>query len=254
MVLRFCPNCGEKLPVVAMKYCGYCGEKLIDLAEDSASVPRGEGASNDEEFYSVILKSSGDKERLTRRLSDVLQRSLIATRMAVEMVPCVILYKSRVSAMKQVIAILQSENLHYAVIKGEFKGEAHAERVIPGFFQLDNDLQDRLTRLPEKLWLGEKVYIVVPDARLDDQPGTLVVTDLGVFFLEEPASSKEPVWRIVSYYSLTKVVMVDERSVLALFDKRGREIWLEIINDHQRKLVAEYLGNRLENLSTSRKE
>ena len=150
-----------------------------------------------DEPYSVVLKSSGNKERLTRRLSEVLRRSTLATRMAVDMVPCVIIYKGKVNDIKAATNIFDEENLPYAVIKGDFSVGAALEIRIPGFTSLDDSVQHMLRKVPPALWLGEQISMVIPEVELAGVAGTLVVGDVGLYLLNEPVSGRPPEWRII---------------------------------------------------------
>jgi len=263
VAICFCPSCGERLPEDgSIKYCGYCGKKLAGQRDSQFTSQDHFTAKADcdrqeiDNYYSVVLKSSSDKGRLTRRLSKVLQRSVVATRMAVEMVPCVVLYKNKIENIKQVIEIFEAEHLHYLVLKGDFNTAVQIEKVIPGFFQLDNDLQYMLSKLPEKLWLGENVRVVVSEAELDEEFGTLVVTDLGLYFFSEDQSERRQGWRIVPYYSLAKAVLWGDvsMSIELVYHEGANETWLRIDNVQQLKVVHDHIRQVLKHNSESRRK
>lgn len=200
-----------------------------------------------EEHYSVVLKSVGNKDRVTRRLSEVLRRGMTATRMAIDMVPCVIVYKSRLKDIEAAVSIFEDERLHYAVLKGDFKSHVSIEEAIPNFHSLDNELKRTLLNASGVLWLGETVHLVVPEVEVDGEPGILVATDQGLYIFTGPPGRQHMEWQIVPYSRLTEVIFHDDDGgALELINKKySREAWLRIadeaylgqVYDHVRRML-----------------
>jgi len=188
-----------------------------------------------DDHYSVVLKSSGDKERLTRRLSAVLRRGLTATRMAVDLAPSIIIYKSKESDIQAAVTIFEDERLHYSVLKGDFASDTPVEKVIPGYAGLDGGLQQIFRNTPAALWLGEQLCLVVPKIEMEDEPGTLVATDQGLYIVGRGAAGQRPEWRIIPYSRLTEVVLHDGRhgALELVYNEPGRVEWLYIADPQQ---------------------
>lgn len=189
--------------------------------------------------YSVVLKTNGNKEQVARRLSQVLRRSLTATRMAVELVPCILLYKSKAGDIEAVRRILEEENLHYVVIKGEVAAGS-PEQIIPKFTRLAAQVQQRLRQCPAALWLGEEIRTVVCDSSLEDSLGLLVLTDQGLYFFPDAPAGQ---WLTIPFSQLSEVVLHKEPdSELELVYKAyNREEWLHISNTEQLEQVYEQI-------------
>lgn len=194
--------------------------------------------------YSVVLKTNGNKEQVSRRLSQVLRRSLTATRMAVELVPCILVYKSKAGDIEAVRRVLEEENLHYVVIKGEVAAVS-AEQKIPKFTRLAGQVQQRLRQCPAALWLGEEIRTVVCDSSLEDSFGLLVVTDRGLYFFPNAPAGQ---WLTIPFSQLSEVVMHKEPdSELELVYKAyNREEWLHINNAEQLEQVYEQIRQGLQ--------
>lgn len=185
------------------------------------------------DHYSVVFKSTGDSERLTRRLSEVLRRGLTATRMAVDMVPCIIMYKSKLADIQAAVSIFEDERLHYTVLKGDFATGTPVEEVIPGFSGLNSEVKRLLRNVPGALWLGEKVQLVVPEAEVEGETGVLVATDQGLYSFTGSPGGQHGEWRIIPYSHLTEVILhEDGGGALECINKRySREAWLRIADE-----------------------
>jgi hypothetical protein len=199
------------------------------------------------ELYSIVLKNCADRERLAGRLSQVLRRSPVAVRMAVDMVPCVIVFKGKEADIKVAANVLDSENLYYTVIKGDFAAEPSLETIIPGYTALDSDLRLVCRSAPAALWLGETVRMVVAAADMGGAPAALVVTDRAVFYTVGPWGAEPADWLILPYSRLAEVVAHDDRQALEFVYRDGaRPEWLRLtdisqldqVYDHVRQAIA----------------
>ncbi|MEN6565365.1 MAG: zinc ribbon domain-containing protein [Veillonellales bacterium] len=256
MRLRFCPSCGGKLPpqTEGIRFCPFCGENLLRFAEtereNEQDHANGLGEKTEilaEKYYTVVLKSCGNKERLAKRLSEVLRRGLTATRMAVDMVPCVIMYKSKACDIESVVRILEDENLYYTVIRGNFDFSVSIENIIPGFLDLDEQLQLTLRNTPAALWLGEQVRLVVPEVLAEDRLGSLVVTDRSLYVFPDSAGERRTEWFTIPYAHLAEVVNHREQSgeLELIYKEYNREEWLRIDNGEQLEKVYEQIRRGL---------
>jgi hypothetical protein len=196
-----------------------------------------------EDYYSVVLKSSGDKERLTKRLSAVLRRGLTATRMAVDMVPGIIIYKSKESDIQAAVAIFEEERLHYSILKGDFATEVPVEKLIPGFAAMDSGLQLVFRDTPAALWLGERVCLVVGEMELEGEPATLAATDRGLYIFGGFVAGQRPQWRIIPYSRLADAVRHSGRhgALELVYHEPGREEWLRIADEALLDRVHEHI-------------
>ena len=260
MLLRFCPACGGKLlQASVVKYCAFCGESLYALATNETGTPETvliadnqeaevdktlrQVASLPESYYSVILKSSGNKERLTSRLSKVLLRGVLATRMAVEMVPSVLVYKSRAKDIDPIISILEDEQAHFTVIKGHFDVNAPLEKTFSGAHGLGSKQLGILQNIPAALWLGETICMVMPDVYREEEPGMLVITDRALYSISSSAGTRGLEWLIIPYTHLTEAILHhDQDEALELVYKGNRqERWFRFANTEDMIQVYEFL-------------
>lgn len=256
-VLRFCPACGERLlKASVMKYCTYCGQKLADAAgtakvsgmagagrldnikAGAAKAGPGERCNSillkDQpavEHYSVVLKSNGNQKRVIERLSKVLCRSLTATRMAVELIPCIVLYKSKADAVRAVAKIFEDEKLHYTVIKGDVgPGIPDVRAVLAG---LDKEMQYIFHHAPAGLWLGESIRLVIPLVERESGFAALIATDRALYLFNRPFAGNCPDRDIISYSRLADAVLHsgDGGELVLIYKEFGCEEWLKLTDD-----------------------
>lgn len=259
-VLRFCPACGQKLLKASlMNYCASCGQKLADLAVLSESpgaaaarLPRNIQPSTPDadsgqrskppepaEHYSVVLKSCGNQQRVIERLSKVLCRSLTATRMAVELIPCIVLYKSKAAAVQAVTTIFEEERLHYTVITGEARASAPA---LPG---LDQEMQYLLNHAPAGLWLGESIRMVVSSVERKSGFAALIATDCGLYLFNRPFTGTCLDRVIIPYARLSDVILTHGHQLILVDKEDGAEDWLRIAEAGQLKRLYEIIQQAL---------
>lgn len=206
----------KRLPQRRLPAAAATAEKAPPLRAPSAA---------SEAYYNVILKASGDKERLARRLSTVFQRGLMAIRMAVDMVPCMLIYKNRREDIKEAIAILEAEELPYVVIGEEQPLHVALDVVIPGFFGLDVELQRILHSVPPLLWAGETVKAVIPFASMELEEGALLATETSLYFFNRPDNKQPQDWIITPYKRLADVCL-HAGALEFVYHKDRREDWL----------------------------
>jgi len=271
-VLRFCPACGDRLLQGRLvKFCTNCGQDLnkLSVAEndvepyssdnletrhirqsshavnpkktEAAHASQSGPESQSDDYYSIVLKTCGNKERLVKRLSKVLSRSLTATQLAVALVPCVILYKSKETAIQAVCGILDEEQLHYAVIKGDFEFVIPHSETDPLLATLDNELRDLLGNVPAGLWLGEKIQVIVPAVEHQGNFGTLVATERALYLISKTYSDQP--WLIIPFFSLADVILSNHRygEIDLIYKQYGCDEFLRIDDGVQLARLYEHL-------------
>lgn len=267
MVLRFCPACGGKLlPASVVKYCAFCGESLdrltandtetsapvliADSQETAADPISRQTACTLDPYYSIILKSGGNKERLINRLSEVLLRGVFATRMAVDMVPSVLVYKSKEKDIEAIIAIINDEHAHYAVIQGDFALNAPLEKTFSGIHGMSNEQVRILQNVPAALWLGEAICRVVSDIYIDEEPGMLVMTDRALYSISSAMNTQDLERLIIPYTHLSEAILHHDQDQLELVYKgHQQERWLRFANTEELAQVYAHLQLALKGAS-----
>lgn len=170
-----------------------------------AAVPK-QVFATDGDRVSIVLKSCQDKERLAGKLTGVLRRGATAIRMAVDMAPCVILYKSKAEEAQAAIAVLEAEGSAYAAFSGDFDADAPLEQYIRAFSSLDQEVQELLAAAPRVLWLGDQIRAVIPDVELEHELGTLVISDGNIFFLRRSCKDSKEIGHVISCSQIAEVV------------------------------------------------
>lgn len=244
MVYKFCPACGGKLPQNGIcRFCPHCGQglpepeqygTLIQQPEPApplCSIFSGEAVEKpallpNQELFSVVLKSSSNKERLANRLSQVLKRTANATRMAVELAPCLILYKSKAEDVQTAVSIFEEEGSAYTIISGDFEPATPVRQLVAGFQQLDRETQLLLQATPSALWLGEEFRSIIPDVELEHERGLLVVTGKNLCFVATQAKAGKVRWNITPYSQIAEIIEKPEGSggfIEVIYREFGRE-------------------------------
>ena len=226
--MRFCPACGEKLPEgVPAKFCLFCGARL-PAAVTAEPLPKSQPAETREAQqtvrqedlealrtatiievakkapvektlsgedggadYSVIIKKVIDPVRLTEALLTYLTRGEKAIRMAIDMTPSVLIYKSKKADVDRILPVLAAERACYTVVKGDFEQAPSARRVLPGFLMLPPLTQEALIGAPAGLWIGETAQAVLPNLCFEGATGCLVVTDRHLYFLPHECKERD---------------------------------------------------------------
>ena len=146
-------------------------------------------------FYSIVLKNCSRRENLARRLGTVLLRGYFAIRLAIDNMPCIIVYKGKCSELPSLISLFREEGAAITVIAGDFE----ARITIPQIFSslhLSDEMLLFLNHFPHQLWLGDHPYAAV-FAQSMDRDGILVVTDQAFYFVYRPGNSCE--WFILPH-------------------------------------------------------
>lgn len=204
---------------------------------------------SEEGRLSVVLKACTDKERLAGRLRDVLRRGATATRMAVEMAPCVILYKSKADDARSAIAIFEDEGSAYAVITGDFEPNVPVERLIKGYHNLDPNAQMLLSATPPTLWLGEDIRAIFSDVELDHEEGLLIITGQNLCFLSRPVHAGRTQWLIVPYSRIGEIIDHPNTGggvIEVVYNQFGREDLFRFYDQESFLQAYEEIGRAME--------
>ncbi len=227
-ICRFCPHCGQGLP--ALEQYGTLPQQPEPAPPLCSSFP-GEAVEqpaflSNQELFSVVLKSSSNKERLANRLSQVLKRTANATRMAVELAPCLILYKSKAEDVQTAVSIFEEEGSAYTVISGDLEPATPVSQLVAGFHQLDRETQLLLQATPSALWLGEEFQIIIPDVELENERGLLVITGKNLCFVATQAKAGKVRWNITPYSQIAEILEKPEGGggiIEVIYREFGRE-------------------------------
>lgn len=240
-MFKFCPACGGQLPQAALiKYCPFCGTGLSALTGAGevravvncvrkAEVIRQEQVASRQEhhYYSVILKACSNQDQLAHRLCQVLRRSLTATRMAVAMTPCIVIYKGKAADTQPVLAIFQEEKLPYGIIEGDFNSTSTVDSLIPNFGHIERSAQDLLRSTPAALWLGDGIKSVCCHVGNGTNTGVLALSDKNVYYVSSTADGVH--WYVISFAQIAGAEVHDDRygATLELMyhDLAGEEIF-----------------------------
>lgn len=151
-MFKFCPACGEELPQEQnILFCPFCGKKIgaATMEQDKrpvsvrtetlqregqvyfektqtrigqqvvSSTPVPADMDLEEEHYTVVLIDVVNRDRLVKRLSSIMQRTPLAIRMAVDMTPCIILYKGKQCDVQWLTDVLAEEGAKFSVVTGD---------------------------------------------------------------------------------------------------------------------------------------
>lgn len=240
-MLQFCPHCGERLPRyigTPHKFCPFCGQSLLaaleknylekdclketgkqpsTVSKETSSLlppkapeitkketPPLPGANEEQLYYSIILKDCPRRESLGRKLERIFIRDSFAIKLALDNMPSVIVYKSKVANIASVLAAFYLENAAISVIVGDFNLYATVYEQYSILHKQPADIQNMLYCAPSQLWLGDKIHIAA-HARMQNRTGVLAVTDQGLYFLDNPNDSNICRWFILPYYRVLEI-------------------------------------------------
>lgn len=155
-------------------------------------------------YYSVIIKSCSRRESLVRRLETILLRGRLAIKMALDNMPSIIIYKGKTD---NIVPILKAFRDEYAAITILAEGVPPALPLYKSyrdFGKLSLELQLMLTNVPQKLWLGETIQLVVP-ASFADENGALVISSHALYFIDKPSGDENSRWLIIPYSQINNI-------------------------------------------------
>lgn len=207
IAVQYCPFCGEKLTISdVFRFCPYCGKKIHEkkhkdkhkvkrkLAKQEVSVAIPDLSFNPEvpeataallsaadENCTLVLKYCPNKEELFRKLTGLLQRERFAVRLAIDMTPAILMYKSHWVDVLPVMTACQSVGALFSVIRGEVV--SHDPFPDSLLRELAESEQDLIKKSPPALWLGETLYCVVGQVESKAKRGVLILSNHYLYFV-----------------------------------------------------------------------
>lgn len=132
-------------------------------------------------IYTVILKFCPDKERLFIRLTEILQRDSFAIRLAVELIPTVLMYKNKLAEILPVIQVCRGAGALCSIVSGDVTSTANFPQAV--LAELSGSEQEMITNSPPILWLGETIYFAVGKVMSNGKQGLLILSNHHLYFV-----------------------------------------------------------------------
>lgn len=129
----------------------------------------------------LILKYCPDKDKLLSKLQMILRRDRFAIKLAVEMTPAVLMYKSKAADLKPVMDACRELGAIYTVVSGDFSLNDAAPAALPE--SLSSEEQELIRKAPPALWLGENYHSFAGDITGDGEQGILALSEYHLLFL-----------------------------------------------------------------------
>lgn len=256
-VVRFCPYCGAKTAIEGSRFCPFCGKDITGINQllqpDKAQVqtektvmaverseqfavakqqagdpnngrmtPAAPGdfslpASDAGTVYSVVIKSCSKKETLARYLETVLTRSFSAIRLAVERMPCIIIYKRKTADnITKILRAFLDCQASVAIVPGNLADDP-PEQAFSDWRYLTGEQQQTIRNAPKSLWLGQMILGVYQVSH-DSGFGTMVVTDQALCFLPE---HQQVLWWDVPFYAVKAVCRNEASDGISITRQNG---------------------------------
>ncbi len=215
---RFCPHCGKKIYAKDHKEKKKSkkirkGQTVLAQFQPEQILPPEQALPNErerpvtallparpDEDYTVVLKFCPDKEALFAKLAGLLKRDKFAIRLAVELAPAVLMYKSKFAEVLPVMKECYAAGALLTVFCGDvtLKGNFPENLLV----NLSSAQQDLIKTSPPALWLGETVYCAAGQIQWQGRPGVLVLSSHYLYFVygngRQTAYQLTPVDRIGS--------------------------------------------------------
>jgi gas vesicle protein len=134
-----------------------------------------------DETHTVILKFCPEKEQLFIKLTKILRRDSFAIRMAVELVPAVLMYKSKLSEVLPVIQVCRAVGALFSIVSGDFTLTVDFSPAV--LAELSIREQDLIKNSPPTLWLGETIHFAVGKVMSNGKRGLLVLSNHHLYFV-----------------------------------------------------------------------
>lgn len=242
--IRYCPFCGKPFTVQLnnIRFCPFCGENLkaihelpveetaINSADAGARsmeqhdkaffVDQPPKASNklerakvlqrnrsfDAGFYSLVLKDcSTDRQILAKKLQEILLRSPRAIQLALENIPCVMIYKGKAETVLQALTVFQDAGAAAILCTEDMNPHVQINEVYVDFYKLPTDLQIFMKAVPHRLWMGENIAGIYPVVTRETGSGALAVGEHALYFV-----GKQYDWLVVAYHQIQGMYVAQE--------------------------------------------
>ncbi|TWH46633.1 hypothetical protein [Sporomusa sp. KB1] len=166
--------------------------------------------SSEHKYYSVIIKGCYNQENLERSLEKILLRGRLAIKMALNTMPCVIIYKGNVDTIIPIFKALITEYAAITILADGVPPTLPIAKKYRDFSHISPELQALLVDVPENLWLGEAIHRIIPASFLDET-GALVVSSHAIYFIDKPAGNTKCRWLIIPYEQLNGSLNLGEQ-------------------------------------------
>lgn len=157
------------------------GELADPLLSDSSTEGMACLPALPEGFYTVILKSCPDKERLFSKLTEILRRDSFAIRLAVELIPTVLMYKSKLAEVLSVMRVCHDAGALCSIVSGDLISTVSFPQAV--LAELSVSEQDLIKKSPPNLWLGETIHFAVGKVMSKGKQGLLILSNHHLYFV-----------------------------------------------------------------------
>lgn len=146
-------------------------------------------------FCTIVLKSCLRRENLARRLESILLRGYFAIRLAIDTMPCIIVYKGKIASLSSLLPVFREEGAVISLIGGDFESHSSIAKIFASL-SLPDQIMTFLQKFPHQLWLGDQPRVAAFTQTMERE-GLLVVTDQNTYFLYLAANIPE--WFIIPH-------------------------------------------------------
>ncbi|CQR70039.1 hypothetical protein SOV_53180 [Sporomusa ovata DSM 2662] len=193
--------------------------------------------SSEYKYYSIILKGCYNREHLERRLEKILLRGRLAIKMALDTIPCVIIYKGNVDTIIPIFKALITEYAIITIFADGVPPTLPIAKKYRDFLHINPNLQALLIDVPENLWLGEAIHRIIPASFLDEA-GALVVSSHAIYFIDKPAGDTKSRWLIIPYEQLNDPLNLGEQETQLIIHYQNAAVQQNDVFTIPREFVA----------------
>lgn len=192
------------------------------------------------DFYSVVLKyCSPDRKAVVKKLQAILLRGSRAIQLALENVPCVLIYKERADKVLKVLTICRDAGAAAVLFAPDMQLNASINTIYRDFHKLPKDTQIFLQSFPHKLWIGENITGVYTVLTQDKGKGLLVVGEHALYFL-----GRQYDWLAVSYHQLQGIYLTHEALEIEYLGSEATELFYSDDNHYLEAAFAQLQNAR----------
>jgi len=167
--------------------------------------------SSEYNYYSIVLKSCSNREKLAGSLEKTLLRGRMAIKMALDNIPSVIIYKGNADNIVPVFNAFAAEDAAITILPDGVPSALPISKKYRDFSNLSPNLQTLLSHVPDNLWLGEAIHRIIPASFLDED-GALVISSHALYFIDKHIGDSQSRWLIIPYNQLHDSIKTDEQN------------------------------------------
>lgn len=225
-----------EIHIEAKKFFDKLKGKLPSTNIICASEPPKTIGDIDSAYYSIILKSCDDKDKLAHALKKVLTRSFLAIRMAIDNMPGILVYKGKVEGLVPIVKALRSQNAGFSIVPGNYNLKTPVASIFPNFNSLFPEVQSLIKSMSLNLWLGENILGVFPDvyqeALGEENKGVLVISEQALYFVHK-RNCTEYSFVVIPYSGIEQLFLEEGRGDdgMVISYKDGRDEDMLVIAD-----------------------